>query len=145
MEFNTRLLHGEAVPVNPGREILPPIAQVTAFRYGSMEELEKVIQHKSMGYAYSRIGNPTMTALEQRINELEGGVGAVCCSSGMAAIKTMLIVTHEMAFARAVADRVIFLDGGSVIEDTDPESFFGSPRTDRAKRFLQTFEFESVN
>ena len=59
--------------------------------------------------------------------------------------KTMLIVTHEMAFARAVADRVIFLDGGSVIEDTDPESFFGSPRTDRAKRFLRTFEFESVN
>ena len=59
--------------------------------------------------------------------------------------KTMLIVTHEMAFARAVADRVIFLDGGSVIEDTDPESFFGSPRTERAKRFLQTFEFESVN
>ena len=59
--------------------------------------------------------------------------------------KTMLIVTHEMAFARAVADRVIFLDGGSVIEDTDPESFFGSPRTERAKRFLRTFEFESVN
>ncbi len=59
--------------------------------------------------------------------------------------KTMLIVTHEMAFARAVADRVIFLDGGSVIEDTDPENFFGSPRTERAKRFLRTFEFESVN
>ena len=59
--------------------------------------------------------------------------------------KTMLIVTHEMAFARAVADRVIFLDGGSVIEDIDPENFFGSPRTERAKRFLRTFEFESVN
>ena len=57
---------------------------------------------------------------------------------------TMLIVTHEMAFARAIADRVLFLDGGHIIEDTDPGQFFDSPGTDRAKKFLQTFEYESV-
>ncbi len=50
---------------------------------------------------------------------------------------TMLIVTHEMGFAREIADRIIFLDCGSVIEDTDPETFFTSPRTDRAKAFLE--------
>ena len=55
--------------------------------------------------------------------------------------KTMLIVTHEMAFARAIADRVIFLDGGDIVEDTAPGEFFDTPRTDRAKRFLKTFEF----
>ncbi len=56
--------------------------------------------------------------------------------------RTMLIVTHEMAFARAVADRVIFLDGGHIVEDSDPKQFFDSPRTERARKFLSTFEFE---
>ncbi len=55
--------------------------------------------------------------------------------------RTMLIVTHEMAFARAIADRVIFMDGGQVIEDSDPEHFFTAPGTERAQRFLKTFEF----
>ncbi len=55
--------------------------------------------------------------------------------------RTMLIVTHEMAFARAIADRIVFMDGGSVIEDTDPEKFFTNPGTERAARFLKTFEF----
>ena len=56
---------------------------------------------------------------------------------------TMLIVTHEMAFARAVADRILFLDGGEMVEEsTNPKEFFSNPRTDRAKRFLQTFEYE---
>ena len=59
--------------------------------------------------------------------------------------KTMLIVTHEMAFARAIADRVIFLDGGTIIEDTIPARFFDAPRSDRAKKFLRTFEFEKVH
>ena len=58
--------------------------------------------------------------------------------------RTMLIVTHEMAFARAIADRVLFLDGGHIIEDTEPARFFDSPGTERAKKFLQTFEFEKV-
>ena len=55
--------------------------------------------------------------------------------------RTMLIVTHEMSFARAIADRVLFLDGGTIIEDSGPEEFFTSPRTERAKKFLQTFEY----
>ena len=91
MEFNTGLLHGKAIAKYPGREILPPISQVSAFRYESMEELERVFTHKSMGYAYTRIGNPTLTAFEQRVCELEGGVTAVCCSSGMSAITAALL------------------------------------------------------
>ncbi len=55
--------------------------------------------------------------------------------------RTMLIVTHEMAFARAVADRVVFIDGGSVVEDSPPDKFFTQPGTERARKFLETFEF----
>lgn len=58
--------------------------------------------------------------------------------------KTMLIVTHEMQFARAVADRVLFFDGGYVVEQDIPERFFTNPQTDRAKKFLHTFEFDAV-
>ena len=57
---------------------------------------------------------------------------------------TMLIVTHEMEFARAVADRVIFLDSGKIVEEGSPEEFFTNPKTDRAKQFLNTFSYESV-
>lgn len=54
---------------------------------------------------------------------------------------TMMIVTHEMAFARAAADRVLFLDGGKIVEENTPESFFTSPGTERARQFLGTFEY----
>ena len=56
--------------------------------------------------------------------------------------KTMLIVTHEMQFARAVADRVIFLEDGVIKEEGMPEQFFDAPQTERAKEFLRTFTFE---
>ncbi len=55
--------------------------------------------------------------------------------------RTMVIVTHEMAFARAVADRIIFLDGGKVIEEGAPDRFFDAPKSERAARFLKTFSF----
>ena len=58
--------------------------------------------------------------------------------------KTMLIVTHEMQFARAVADRVLFFDGGEIVEQDIPERFFAHPSTERAQRFLNTFEFDAV-
>ncbi|WP_053412833.1 amino acid ABC transporter ATP-binding protein [Corynebacterium lactis] len=49
---------------------------------------------------------------------------------------TMVCVTHEMSFARRVADRILFMADGAIIEDTDPETFFTNPATDRAKEFL---------
>ena len=50
---------------------------------------------------------------------------------------TMAIVTHEMGFAREVADRILFLDGGRLAEDAPPEEFFINPKSDRAKQFLE--------
>lgn len=58
--------------------------------------------------------------------------------------RTMLIVTHEMQFARAIADRIIFLDNGKIVEEAAPDEFFDNPKTERAKQFLNTFEFDSV-
>ena len=49
---------------------------------------------------------------------------------------TMLVVTHEMGFARQAADRVVFMDAGTIAEESTPEDFFGNPRTDRARDFL---------
>ncbi|PYM22986.1 MAG: peptide ABC transporter ATP-binding protein [Candidatus Rokuibacteriota bacterium] len=49
---------------------------------------------------------------------------------------TMVVVTHEMGFAREVADRVVFMDEGVIVETGDPKTFFGSPREERTRRFL---------
>ena len=56
---------------------------------------------------------------------------------------TMVIVTHEMEFAKAVADRVMFMDQGVVVEEGSPEEFFNSPQTERAKQFLNMFHYEA--
>ncbi len=57
--------------------------------------------------------------------------------------KTMLIVTHQMSFARAVADRIIFMDEGGIVEEGTPEQFWTNPKTERAKKFLSNFEFKA--
>jgi glutamate/aspartate transport system ATP-binding protein len=49
---------------------------------------------------------------------------------------TMMVVTHEMGFARKVANRVIFMDRGEIVEDADKDDFFGKPRSERAQQFL---------
>lgn len=56
--------------------------------------------------------------------------------------KTMIIVTHEMQFAKAIADRIIFLDGGKIVEENTPDKFFENPESERARKFLNIFEFE---
>lgn len=58
--------------------------------------------------------------------------------------RTMVIVTHEMQFAKAVADRVSFLEGGKIVEEGDPKKLFEKPETDRLQRFLQTFTYEKA-
>ncbi|MFJ3446939.1 amino acid ABC transporter ATP-binding protein [Pseudomonas sichuanensis] len=54
---------------------------------------------------------------------------------------TLLIVTHEMAFARAVADRIVFMEAGRILEQNHPERFFTQPQTARAQQFLEKFSF----
>lgn len=86
MNFNTSLLHaGEELSEKYG-STLAPIYQNTAFRQNSAEELENIFCNRSPGYCYTRVANPTITALENRINKIEGGLGTIATSSGMSAI-----------------------------------------------------------
>ncbi|MCK2082619.1 amino acid ABC transporter ATP-binding protein [Aeromonas sp. 3925] len=57
---------------------------------------------------------------------------------------TLLIVTHELAFARAVADRILFMDGGHILEQAAPRQFFDNPRSQRARQFLAKFSYTTV-
>ncbi|MCJ2368814.1 amino acid ABC transporter ATP-binding protein [Aeromonas dhakensis] len=57
---------------------------------------------------------------------------------------TLLIVTHELAFAQAVADRIVFMDGGHILEQAAPRQFFENPRSQRARQFLAKFSYTNV-
>ena len=91
MKFNTSLLHGISSTNDYRGATLPPVYQVSAFACDSAEQLEKVFNNKAAGFSYTRVGNPTVGAFETRIAALEGGIGAVACSSGMAAITAVLL------------------------------------------------------
>ena len=56
----------------------------------------------------------------------------------------MLIVTHEMQFARAIADRIIFMDQGGILEENTSQQFFSQPKTQRAQEFLNVFDFSHL-
>lgn len=58
--------------------------------------------------------------------------------------RTMVIVTHEMSFAKAVADSVVFIDKGEIVEEGSPAEFFEHPKTERARQFLNTFTYDKV-
>ncbi|MGN0094970.1 MAG: glutamate ABC transporter ATP-binding protein GluA [Corynebacterium sp.] len=74
---------------------------------------------------------PTSALDPEMINEVLD-VMADLAAGGM----TMVVVTHEMGFARRAADRILFMADGAIVEDTDPETFFTNPESDRAKDFL---------
>lgn len=91
MEFNTRLLHGGFGTDKTTGATLAPVYQVSAFAQESAEKLEAVFNNRAPGFAYTRISNPTVASFETRMNALEKGIGAVACSSGMAAVTMSLL------------------------------------------------------
>ena len=85
MHLDTALLHaGPTDPLKPD-STTPPIYQTSAYSYKDSEQHAKVCQGKAPGFVYTRLGNPTIAAFEQRMTLLEGGVAAVATASGMAA------------------------------------------------------------
>ncbi|MCR4744337.1 MAG: amino acid ABC transporter ATP-binding protein [Lachnospiraceae bacterium] len=78
---------------------------------------------------------PTSALDPEMINEVLD-VMTELASSGM----TMVVVTHEMNFAKKVANRIIFMDAGQILEEAAPEEFFNNPKTDRAKEFLSSIK-----
>ncbi len=111
LNFNTTLLHGRSKGKSFLGETTMPIFQVNAFSHESPEKLEKVFNNKASGYAYSRIANPTIASFENKIAELEHGIGAAACSSGMAAI-TMTLLNILSAGDEVIAASGLF--GGTI-------------------------------
>lgn len=89
--IETQLIHGAYEPEQVTGATALPIFQSTAFAYETAEEIEAVFAGRDAGYTYTRIGNPTLDRLERRIADLEGGLAAVSCSSGMAAITATVL------------------------------------------------------
>lgn len=100
-QFETKTIHGGTPIEKSTGATKTPIHQASAFAANTAEDLEAIFKGNQYGFYYSRVANPTVAALEARINQLECGVGAVAVSSGMAAITSLI-------FALAVAgDHII--------------------------------------
>lgn len=134
MKFNTALLHGSKREQEYG-STQTPIYQVSAFSHESAEKLEKVFANKAAGFAYTRIGNPSVDTLEKRVCSLEGGIGAVACSSGMAAV-TMSLLGILKAGDEVIAGAGLF---GGTIDLFGDLSAFGI-----TARFVGTVTAESI-
>ena len=84
MRKNTMCVQGGYNPKN-GEPRVTPICQSTTYKYDSSETVGKLFDLEEEGFFYTRIGNPTVDVVEKKIAMLEGGVGAMCTSSGQAA------------------------------------------------------------
>lgn len=99
-------------------------------------------QQQRVGIARALALNPKVILFDEPTSALDpekvGEVLAVIKKVAEEGI-TMIIVTHEMSFAESVANRIIFMDEGRVIEDASPKEFFSSPKEERTKQFLQKY------
>ena len=119
MRFNTSLLHAGTTKEVHGAT-LPPIYQVSAFEQETSGNLEKIFENKAPGFCYTRVANPTVTAFENRITKLEGGIASVACASGMAAL------TNAFLNILQSGDEIVSsagLYGGSIDLFRDLETF----------------------
>ncbi len=91
MKSETLAIHGGFAGDSVTGATASPIYQTVSYAYGTAQELADVFDGISPGYIYTRIANPTTTALEARLAELEDGIGAIATSSGMAAIASVVM------------------------------------------------------
>jgi glutamate/aspartate transport system ATP-binding protein len=98
---------------------------------GGQQQRVAIARALAMNPVAMLFDEPTSALDPEMINEVLDVMTGLA-GSGM----TMMVVTHEMGFARRVADRVMFMDDGQIVEDTPKEAFFTQPRSDRAAQFL---------
>jgi len=98
---------------------------------GGQQQRVAIARALSMDPVAMLFDEPTSALDPEMINEVLD-VMVQLAKEGM----TMMVVTHEMGFARKVAHRVIFMDGGRIVEDAKTDAFFGTPRSERAQQFL---------
>lgn len=120
MNFNTALLHQSFDGEKATGSTLVPVYQSSAFAHESAEKLEAVFNNKAPGFAYTRISNPTVDSFEKRVAAMEKGIGAVACSSGMAAV-TMSLLNILESGDEIIAGSALF--GGTIDLFGDLEAF----------------------
>ncbi|HLR48933.1 MAG TPA: glutamate ABC transporter ATP-binding protein GluA [Corynebacterium sp.] len=98
---------------------------------GGQQQRVAIARALAMNPKIMLFDEPTSALDPEMVNEVLD-VMASLAKEGM----TMVVVTHEMGFARRAADRILFMADGQIVEDTDPETFFDHPQSDRAKDFL---------
>jgi glutamate transport system ATP-binding protein len=98
---------------------------------GGQQQRVAIARSLAMNPKVMLFDEPTSALDPEMINEVLNVMTSLA-KDGM----TMLVVTHEMGFARGAANRVVFMDGGAIVESAEPAEFFGNPKTDRAKDFL---------
>ncbi len=120
--FATRAVHAGAVPDPATGARSTPIYQTTAYVFDDADHAASLFNLQSYGYIYSRLGNPTVSVLEERIANLEGGRGAVCTASGHAAQLLAFFAFMEPGAAFLAGNR---LYGGSVTQFSRTFKKFG--------------------
>ena len=149
--FDTLALHGGHVPDSDTGSRAVPIFQSVAFNFESDDEAASRFDMARAGYAYSRIANPTVAVLEERLAMLEGGIGAVATASGMAAIH-LAITTIAGAGSHLVASSSLY--GGThnlltytlprfgiettFVDPRDPDAFESAIRDETVLIFAET-------
>ncbi|HFU4558093.1 TPA: amino acid ABC transporter ATP-binding protein [Streptococcus suis] len=104
-------------------------------------------QQQRVGIARAIATNPEVIYFDEPTSALDPELIGEVLTVMMQLAKegmTMVVVTHEMGFARAVADRVIFMDGGQIIEEGRPEDIFDHPKEERTKQFLARIQKEDI-
>ncbi|MGB0960340.1 MAG: O-acetylhomoserine aminocarboxypropyltransferase/cysteine synthase family protein [Halocynthiibacter sp.] len=120
--FETQQVHAGASPDPATGARQTPIYQTTAYEFRDAEHAAKLFNLEEIGYIYSRLTNPTVSVLAERIATLEGGVGAVCCSSGHAAQIMALFPLMQPGCNVVVSTR---LYGGSITQFSQTIKRFG--------------------
>ena len=151
---NKTVIENVMLPMTSVQKIEKEIAKEKALQYlDQVGLLDKVNEYPSrlsggqqqrVGIARAMAVNPKLILLDEPTSSLDPelvlGILDILRNLANEHKRTMIIVTHEMSFAKEIADRIIFMDDGRIIEEGTPEKIFSNPQNERNKRFLERFQ-----
>ena len=151
---NKTVIENVMLPMTSVQKIEKEIAKEKALQYlDQVGLLDKVNEYPSrlsggqqqrVGIARAMAVNPKLILLDEPTSSLDPelvlGILDILKNLANEHKRTMIIVTHEMSFAKEIADRIVFMDDGRIIEEGTPEKIFSNPQNERTKRFLERFQ-----
>ena len=151
---NKTVIENVMLPMTSVQKIEKEIAKEKALQYlDQVGLLDKVNEYPSrlsggqqqrVGIARAMAVNPKLIILDEPTSSLDPelvlGILDILRNLANEHKRTMIIVTHEMSFAKEIADRIIFMDDGRIIEEGTPKKIFSNPQNERTKRFLERFQ-----